>query len=215
MGRLREIYKERKGMVHRLDKDTSGVIVFAKNPGSLVNLLAQFRERKTNKRYLCMVHGCPRFDSFTINAPLGRARIDRKKFAVTVDGREAVTDYKVIKKIPFSKEFFEPFLGEKSSLSLEEKKLLRKNLNLYQAGFALVNCWPKTGRTHQIRVHMAHVQNPLVGDTVYAGRKRANIDPLWCPRQFLHAERLEVLHPRSGEGVGFEGELEGEMKLLV
>lgn len=216
-GTPEEIFLQRGGMVHRLDKDTSGVMVFAKNPGALVNLLAQFRLREVKKKYLCLVHGKPRLGEGTISAPLGRAQTDRKKFAVTISGRNAVTQYQVLENFEsvFRKEnlaFFDSYFSESEE---DKKKLLRKNLNLYEAGFSLVACWPKTGRTHQIRVHMAHIRHPLVGDSTYVGRKRANIDPLWCPRQFLHASFLEFRHPRTRETVSFEAPLSEDLEKVL
>lgn len=216
-GSPEEIFQQRTGMVHRLDKDTSGVMIFAKNPGSLVHLLAQFRLRKVQKKYLCLVHGKPRLTESVVSAPLGRAQTDRKKFAVTISGRPATTQYQVLEsfKSVFDKSnqfLFDEYLADSD---VETKKLLRKNLNLYQAGFSFIACWPKTGRTHQIRVHMAHIHCPLVGDTTYVGRKRAKIDPLWCPRQFLHASFLELTHPRTHERISFEAPLSDDLQRVL
>jgi len=200
-GTPEEIYAERKGMVHRLDKNTSGVMVFAKHPGSLINLLTQFRERKTHKEYLALVHGVFRVPHAIINAPLARARVDRRKFAVDIMGRPAETEYQVEKE-------FMGFVTEKvTELSPELQKELKQAMRLYNQGFALVRCWPRTGRTHQIRVHLAHEQHPLAGDVTYVGKKRAKFDSKWCERQFLHAVSLEFLHPRTNEQLRFEAPL--------
>ena len=94
-GEPEEIYQERQGMVHRLDKDTSGVMVFAKHPGSLINLLKQFRLREVQKEYLALVHGQFRVEQGRLTAPLGRSRDNRQKFAVDIEGRKAVTEYAV------------------------------------------------------------------------------------------------------------------------
>jgi 23S rRNA pseudouridine1911/1915/1917 synthase len=208
-GSPEEIFEQRQGMVHRLDKDTSGVMIFAKHPGSLVNLLAQFRKRKTQKKYLTLVHGAFRVPAGVISAPLARARVDRRKFAVDVSGRAAETKY-LVKTVyrGFQKDDF---------VELEEKKakLMKQSLRFYDQGFSLVHCWPKTGRTHQIRVHMAHEQHPLVGDVTYLGRKRAKIDPIWCPRQFLHAETLEVFHPRTQKKVEFKAPLADDLQQVL
>jgi 23S rRNA pseudouridine1911/1915/1917 synthase len=199
-GTAEEIFKERIGLVHRLDKDTSGVMVAAKNPGSLVNLLAQFRERKVNKKYTCLTHGKFRVPQGTIRAPLGRSRKNRQRFDVASEGRAAITEYKV--------DDYYPDLNEQG---LEKLKEFKKKLSSYQ-GFSLVNCWPKTGRTHQIRVHLRHWQHPLVGDEKYVGKKRAKLDKVWCPRQFLHASQIKFTHPRTNEEVNFEAELAEDLQ---
>lgn len=208
-GEPTEIFTQRQGLVHRLDKNTSGVMVFAKHPGSLVNLLAQFRQRKTSKQYLALVHGTFRVPKGTITAPLARARVDRRKFAVDVNGRNAETDYEVVKSFGgFTTDFYNQF-------SVEQQKTLRQAERFYNQGFALVRCWPKTGRTHQIRVHLAHENHPLVGDVTYLGKKRAKVDPLWCSRHFLHAETLEFFHPRTNDLVKFSAELPANLNQVV
>jgi 23S rRNA pseudouridine1911/1915/1917 synthase len=179
-----EIFQDRQGIVHRLDKDTSGAMILAKHPGSLVRLLSDFKQRRVEKQYLALVHGKVQAPEATLDFPLGRASRDRKLFAVRPDGRAAVTHYKV--KARFT------------ALDLEKIAEKDKRFSIYQ-GFSLLECWPKTGRTHQIRVHLAHIRHPLVGDTTYVGQKRSRLDPIWCPRQFLHAEKLSLVHPRTGE----------------
>lgn len=208
-GSPEEIFNQRDGLVHRLDKNTSGVMVFAKHPGSLVNLLAQFRQRQTKKQYLALVHGTFRVPTGTITAPLARARVDRRKFAVDVNGRAAETIYQVDRSFSgFKSDFYSQF-------SEEKQKTLKQAQRFYNQGFALVKCWPKTGRTHQIRVHMAHENHPLVGDITYLGRKRAKIDPLWCPRHFLHAVSLEFYHPRTNKLVEFSSDLPDDLAKVV
>ncbi len=188
-----DIWQERTGMVHRLDKDTSGVLVFAKNPGSLLNLLYQFKMRKTSKKYLCLVHGGFSVKSDTIRMPLSRSSTDRQRFTVKIGGRMAVTHYEVTAyfgNIDFTK------FTQLDTLTLKE--LRHKAAHLYQ-GFSVVECKIETGRTHQIRVHLASLQHPIVGDSTYTGKKRAKLDQLWCPRQFLHAAELQLQHPRTHE----------------
>ncbi len=200
-GTPEEIWQERRGLVHRLDKDTSGVLILAKNPGSLVNLLSQFKKRQTKKKYVCLVHGGFSIPEDTIRMPIGRASGDRKKFAVNIEGRMAVTHYRVL-------DYFD---GLKMDNGLRiTKAFIQKSKKVYQ-GFSLVECKIETGRTHQIRVHMAMLKHPIVGDVTYLGKKRAKLDPLWCPRQFLHAKELTLHHPRSGEEVTFEAELGGDL----
>lgn len=208
-GQPEEIFSERQGIVHRLDKDTSGAMVFAKHPGSLMHLLGQFRRREVGKEYLALVHGRFRVEQGRLTAPLGRSRIDRQKFTVGIDGRPAVTEYTV-------EQVFAGFnwsqLEEGGGEGVRE---IRRNTRLYEQGFSLVRCLPKTGRTHQIRVHLAHEQHPIVGDTKYVGRKRAKIDPLWCPRQFLHATKLQFTHPRTLEASQFELPLPSDIQQVL
>ena len=144
---------ERAGIVHRLDKDTSGVIVVAKTEDALAYLQAQFKARQIEKRYLALVEGIPESSEGVIDAPIGRDPRQRKRMAVTRDGREAVTAFRV--------------------------------LELY-ADHALLEVAPKTGRTHQIRVHLAFIGHPVVGDTVYGRRKQR----IKMKRHFLHAARI-------------------------
>jgi 23S rRNA pseudouridine1911/1915/1917 synthase len=199
-GTPEEIFQERLGIVHRLDKDTSGVMVLAKHPGSLVALLSDFKRRRVKKQYLALVHGKVQAPEATLSFPLGRASRDRKLFAVRPDGREAVTTYRVKQRF--------------TSLDPEHLAQKDKRFSIYQ-GFSLLECWPQTGRTHQIRVHLAHIRHPLVGDTTYVGQKRSRLDPLWCPRQFLHAEKISLTHPRSQEIQEFSAPLWPDLKQVL
>lgn len=208
-GTPEEIYAERQGMVHRLDKATSGAMVFAKHPGSLLNLLTQFGRHQVHKEYLALTHGKFRVEEGTLNLPLGRSRFDRQKFTVDINGRQAVTQYKVEKT-------FNQLDWSKLTMEIgESAKNLQDNARLYEAGFALVRCLPKTGRTHQIRVHLSHEHHPIVGDVKYIGRRRAKLDPIWCPRQFLHAEVLEFIHPRTGQTVKFIAPLPEDLSRVL
>ncbi len=199
-GSPEEIFKNRLGMVHRLDKDTSGVLLLAKNPGALVNLLAQFKNRQVQKKYLCLVHGKFMLERGVVLLPVGRRPDNRRLFGVVPGGRPAATEYQVLKYYPH---FNEDLLPEAASQN--------RRLSLYQ-GFSLVECLPKTGRTHQIRVHLQHLQHPIVGDSVYVGKKRAKLDALWCPRQFLHASSLTFTHPRSQKQLTVQAELLPDLK---
>lgn len=187
------IWQERMGIVHRLDKDTSGVLLLAKNPGSLLNLLAQFKKRQTQKTYLALVHGQLLEKQGIINAPMSRNPHNRLKYAIDNNGRSAVTNYQV--KQEFNSLNEETF----QSIAQKSKMKINKVKELYQAGFSLVELYPKTGRTHQIRVHVTAMKHPLVGDQLYTGRKRSKLDSFWCHRQFLHALSIEFLHPRTQE----------------
>jgi 23S rRNA pseudouridine1911/1915/1917 synthase len=156
---------ERAGIVHRLDRDTSGVILVARTPAALEGLARQFRERTVEKRYVALVRGHLARAKGTIDRPIGRHPRERKRMSVhSRRPRSALTRYEVVERLP---------------------------------GSTLVRLFPKTGRTHQLRVHLAALGHPIVGDKVYGrGRCAAPLAPF--PRQALHAEEIRFLHPRTG-----------------
>lgn len=196
-GSPKEIFTKRGGIVHRLDKDTSGILLLAKNPQVLIELLRQFREREVEKTYVALVHGKLSPNEGTIRLPMDRSRDDRKKFAISAGGRLSETQYKVLDLFP----------GLPKGISEKKGKS-------YQ-GFTLVELKPKTGRTHQIRVHMSALKHPIVGDQTYAGRKRIDIDVEWCPRQFLHAKEIIFSHPLTKTQVTFEAPLADDLQLAM
>ena len=205
-GSPEEIWQERQGIVHRLDKETSGVLLLAKNPGALVNLLAQFKQRQTSKTYSALVHGKFKLKEGKLAAPIARASHNRLKYTVVADGKAAETFYRVEQELAaLDISFLENF----------KKADKKRATNAYQQGFSLVEAKPKTGRTHQIRVHMSAMQHPLVGDKVYSGKKRAKLDHLWCQRQFLHAKALTFRDPRSQEMMTIEAELTPDLKEVL
>lgn len=207
------IWRERLGIVHRLDKDTSGVLLLAKNPGSLLNLLAQFKKRQTQKTYLALVHGHFAEKKGVVNAPMSRSSHNRLKFAINNSGRPALTEYEVEEEFSALNEATLNLVAQASKISM------KRVLELYQAGFSLVKLSPKTGRTHQIRVHMSAMQHPLVGDQLYAGRKHSRLDTFWCHRQFLHAASIEFVHPHTQTKMFQEApltaDLQETLKLVV
>ena len=174
---------ERPGIVHRIDKDTSGLMVAAKTDPAHVGLAAQFAKHSIDRRYKAIVAGIPRPGEGTIDAPLARSSANRKKIAVVEDGRgkRAVTHFKTVERLKAS---------------------------------ALVECRLETGRTHQVRVHMASIGHPLLGDPVY-GRSRPEhrelLNRLNFKRQALHAARLGFIHPVTSAALCFDSEIPQDM----
>lgn len=201
-GTPKEIFLKRQGIVHRLDKETSGVLLLAKNPGALVNLLHQFKQRQVRKKYLCLVHGKLKINSGAVRAPIGRSTRNRHKFRVKIEGRSAATYYRL-------KQFYSQL--DLTKLIEKQKKALKDKLNSYQQGFSLIECLPETGRTHQIRVHLTHIKHPIVADAAYGGQRRAKLDRIWCPRQFLHASQIKIKHPRTNKKVVFSADLTADL----
>lgn len=161
----------RPGIVHRIDKDTSGLLVVAKNDFSHVHLAEQIKEHSFKREYRAVVHGSFKEDTGTVDAPIGRNPKDRKKMAVTdKNSKHAVTHYAVLERF---------------------------------SDFTYIKCILETGRTHQIRVHMAHKGHPVAGDTVYGPKNT----PKSLQGQCLHAGVIGFVHPRSGEYLEFEAPL--------
>ncbi|HEM4686672.1 TPA: RluA family pseudouridine synthase [Streptococcus suis] len=158
----------RPGIVHRIDKDTSGLLMIAKNDDAHTKLAAELKDKKSLRKYWAIVHGNLPNDRGVIEAPIGRSEKDRKKQAVTAKGKEAVTRFQVLERF---------------------------------GDYTLVELTLETGRTHQIRVHMAYIGHPVAGDEAYGPRKT-----LKGHGQFLHARTLGFTHPRTGEVVEFTAE---------
>lgn len=203
--REQNIDLDRGGIVHRLDKDTSGLMLIAKTQDSLEGLQAQFKTRTIKKEYTTLVHGHTP-DEGEINGPIGRNPRDREKFIVFDQGKEAVTLYKLTDHLIMPEEklnqIFEGFT------KIQFRKLRSQNYNQ----FSLLTCFPQTGRTHQIRVHMKYIGHSIVGDEKYGGRKTSRLDKRWCKRQFLHASKLIFTHPKTGEILTFESPLPQDLQ---
>ncbi len=169
---------ERPGIVHRLDQDTSGLIVVARSPAALKNLRRQFKARTVEKIYLALVFGQPEALEGVIDVPLGRDSRQRQKISPRTDGKSARTHYRVVEVFDL---------------------------------YSLLEIGLETGRTHQIRVHLAWLKCPVVGDTIY-GRKK---NKLGLKRQFLHAWQLRFEHPHTSETLHFEAPLENYLQTIV
>ncbi len=161
----------RPGIIHRLDKDTTGVLVIAKNNYAHQTIAEQIKNRTTKKIYIALVRGLIKENNGVIDMPIGRHLTDRKKMAVVKNGKKALTNFKVLKR--------------------------------YEEGYTLVEIELKTGRTHQIRVHMSHIGYSVVGDTVYSNGK----NPFGVTSQMLHAHILGFQHPTTKEWVEFQAPL--------
>ncbi len=172
----------RAGIVHRLDKETSGILVVAKSPGAFENLQAQFKGRTVDKEYLALVHGRTDWEG-EISAPIGRDLRFRRRFAVMEEGKEATTAYR-------------------------REAVLRNGEEIY----SYLRIHPLTGRTHQIRVHLKYRGFPVVSDPLYLSPKRLKEDLKVCPRLFLHAAALTFTHPASGARMRFEAELPEDLR---
>ena len=178
---------QRPGIVHRIDRDTSGLLVVAKSDAAHEGLAKLFAAHDIERRYLAVVSGIPAPPAGTVRTQIGRSTINRQKMAVLRDnkGKHAVTHYRMVEHFNST---------------------------------ALIGCTLETGRTHQVRVHMAHIGHPLIGDSVYSNRQNAyKIGPNQSKfdRQALHAALLGFIHPITGETMCFESRLPEDMQLLL
>ncbi len=182
-------FYNRAGIVHRLDKETSGVIVVARNEESFGNLQSQFKQKKVKKVYIALCHG-KIVEEGEINVPIGRLPWNRMRFGVFPKGRESYTKFKVISYKKF-------------------------NDGKYEELLSLVEVHPQTGRTHQIRVHFQYVNHPLFADELYAGRKTKLRDRKFLKRHFLHASKITFFHPATQEPITFEAPLSPDLVELL
>lgn len=179
----------RPGIVHRLDKDTSGVMIVAKHDEAHRRLTANWNSERVRKEYVALVYGTPANDRGTVEAPIGRDPRDRKKMAVVPDGRPAATDYELAERLRYA---------------------------------SLLRCRLRTGRTHQIRVHMKHLGHPIVGDPLYCGPQWRGIPDKKVQkvlssleRQMLHAARITFEHPRTAQPMTFEAPVPRDMTVVL
>jgi 23S rRNA pseudouridine1911/1915/1917 synthase len=165
-------FQSRSGVVHRLDRETSGALIVTKTPEAFAAIKAQFMARRVDKTYTALVHGALVPKVGEIAAPVGRLPWNRKRFGVVADGKPATTRY-------------------------HTDRMFDVSTPKGQVTVSLVTLHPQTGRTHQIRVHLKHIGHPIVGDTLYAGRKQARDDRAWVGRTLLHASRFVFSHPTT------------------
>lgn len=178
----------RNGIIHRLDKETSGVLVIAKDADFFRQVQAQFKDREVSKEYLAITYKDRPLPGkeFTVDAPIGRNPKNRMKFAIVEEGRNALTDFEVLEEIK----------GNEQS-------------------FLVIKCFPKTGRTHQIRIHLAAMGYAVLGDKVYSGRTRTRKNKDIFERQMLHAFKISFDDPATNETLTFEAPLPKDMTNML
>ena len=181
-------FMKRSGIVHRLDKETSGILLIAKKENVFKEIQRQFKERGVEKTYTALCHGQLMSDG-SVSVPVGRLPWNRMRFGVVPEGRSATTDFRP-----------EGIFRDPDD----------KNLKL-----TLVSVYPKTGRTHQIRVHMQYLGNPIYSDTLYAGRKVSVRDRKRLGRHFLHARKISFFHPVSHKRITISSDLPEDLQKFL
>lgn len=174
--------EHRDGVVHRLDKETSGILLVAKTKEAFEDLQKQFKGREVEKSYIALAHGKVEPGEGEIKVPVGRLPWRRDRFGILPGGRDSLTYYKV-----------KGYYGDNTLLEL----------------------YPKTGRTHQIRIHLKYIGHPIVGDSFYAGRKTTREDRKWAPRLFLQAGGIKFRHPGSGKKIEFHLDLSQDLQNVL
>lgn len=210
----------RAGIVHRLDRETSGLLVVAKTKAAFENLQAQFKGREVEKKYITLVHGKIK-DNGSVEGKIARIGrfgkfgvVDRRhegkpSFTKVTEGKEARTDFEVAQRYQLSK---------RGSTSFGDGALSKSRLNYLEHHaifYTLLDVFPKTGRTHQIRVHLKSIGHPVVSDLIYGPGKLLKFDLLWCPRLFLHAASLSFIHPKTKKKVSFATDLPQDLKSVL
>ncbi len=185
-----DAFYERAGIVHRLDKETSGLLLIGKTEEGFLGLQKQFKERTMQKTYIALAHGRLLPKTGEIEVPVGRLPWDRHKFGIVAGGREAVTQYTVLR--------FYTRTDDKQKEPL-----------------SLVELFPKTGRTHQIRVHLKYSNHPIFSDPLYSGRKTMRKDRQALARLFLHAAKLTLMHPVTHLPLSLESDLPSDLAVFV
>lgn len=184
-----EVYYNRSGIVHRIDKETSGILIVAKTVEAFTILQAQFKNREVHKTYLALAHGRLVPETGEINVPVGRLPWNRRQFGIVAGGRESKTFYEV-----------------SGYYRTDDKR---------REVVSMVRLKPVTGRTHQIRVHLQYLGHPIFSDFLYAGRKTQREDRKLLERVFLHAAEISFIHPLSHERVEFSAPLPAELASVM
>ncbi len=188
----------RPGIVHRLDKDTSGIMLVAKTGVALRKLSKQLKQRAIGKKYLAVVRGIIDLDEGIINAPISHDKKNRRRMAIDEEeGKEAITYYRIIKRNK-----------DKNFTPLDSKSAISRGK--HPTGFTILEARPKTGRTHQIRIHFSHIGHPILGDTLYNGPVVQGLS-----RQALHAKSISFTHPTKNTPLEFSADLPPEMSHFI
>lgn len=190
----------KSGVVHRIDKETSGLLLIAKTPESYSALKKQFMDHRIQKTYLALVHGVV-LQNGEIRAPVGRLPWNPEHFGILPGGKESVTTYKRVKNYEL------PFVAN----APQGKRMT----NGKKEPVSLVEVMPQTGRTHQIRVHFKYIGHPLVGDYLYAGRKTSRDDRKEVGRVMLHAWKLSFVHPTTGKPLALAAPIPDDMNRII
>jgi len=183
---LSQDFERRSGLVHRLDKETSGILVVGKTQEAYEFLQSQFADRTIQKTYTALAHGLFKVKKGVVKAEVGRLPWNRERFGIVPGGRHSETSFEIVKE----------YLHGKDVVSL-------------------VSLAPKTGRTHQIRIHLKFLGHPIVSDIFYAGRKTSRRDLEWCSRMFLHSSGITFTHPLTKKIMAQTADLPGELQQVL
>jgi len=198
---------DRAGIVHRLDRETSGLLIVAKTVDAFENLQAQFKNRKVLKEYVALVHGHFENAEGVIETPIGRVG-SFGRFGIVAGGRESKTYYRVESKLHLGVEEFERLIE-----GLNKNQV--RYMQVQARDYSLLLLTPKTGRTHQIRVHLKSINKPIVSDKIYGPSRLLGFDQKWCARLFLHSKSVEFAHPQTGKTMFMESELPDDLNLAL
>lgn len=194
---------DRAGIVHRLDRETSGLLIIAKSQEDFAKLQEQFKNRVVQKEYMALVHGHVESEDGVIETPIGRVGAFGR-FGIVEGGRESKTFYHVEDKLRLGDAEFE-------KLTVDLNKNQVRYMQAQARDYTLLLLAPKTGRTHQIRVHLKSINKPIVADKIYGPARLLSFDLKWCPRLFLHSKSVEFTHPQTGKKMFVESELPDDL----
>ncbi len=199
----------RAGIVHRLDRETSGLLIVAKTDEAFLDLQDQFKKRQVQKKYVALVHGVATVERLNITTKIGRIGTFGK-FGIVEAGKESETEIVKTADLKFKISDFQSIIENENF-----NKVRVKYLNHQAINYSLFSVYPKTGRTHQIRVHLKSIGHPIVSDLIYEPAKLLKFDLLWCPRLFLHAEEIEFYDKKHKKRLNFSASLPSELKVAL